>query len=148
MKNTTPLNACGSVEKLTMLYQNDSTHEKSLIAVEPYTEAEIAARNGFRPELKLFHPAGEMEQVLCNPGQIGIRVDPNTLLDGLCGTGVIITEAQARTLRELTADIRSLNSRKKTPEGPSIANGECCYSCGRVRKSRRGDCPYCGADAL
>ena len=133
---------------MKMLYRNDSTHEETLVEVrlDEIGLANNQYRKGVQPYIA--EAPGIHKTFTSGSRDINVRFDQNVLLYGRAGCGVILTDEQAEQLLALDAARRAENAAKRTSSAPSILSGERCYSCGHIRKSRRGDCPHCGADAL
>ena len=133
---------------MKMLYRNDSTHEETLVEVrlDEIGLANNKYREGVQPYIAEY--PGIHKTLTCGSRDIKVEVSQDVVLYGRAGCGVILTDEQEAQLVALDASRRAENAAKRVSAGPSIANGGCCYSCGHVRKSRRGDCPFCGADAL
>ena len=142
---------------MKMLYRNDSTHEETLVEVrlDEIGLANNKYREGVQPYIAEY--PGIHKTLTCGSRDINVEVSQDVVLYGRAGCGVILTDEQEAQLVALDASRRAENAAKRVSadwlglpraNGPSIANGGCCYSCGHVRKSRRGDCPFCGADAL
>ena len=133
---------------MKMLYRNDSTHEETLVEVrlDEIGLANNQYRKGVQPYIA--ESPGIHKTLTSGSRDINVRFDQNVLLYGRVGCGVILTDEQAEQLLALDTARRAENAAKRTSSAPSILTGERCYSCGHIRKSRRGDCPHCGADAL
>lgn len=137
--------------KKTILFMGGDTHEMSLVPVEidnsPYAQ-ELAAGG-----IKRFARAGESTRVQGGVERTVLSAplftDNSLDLGGACGSVRELTDEEALAIR-LASDeyVRERNARLAAQPAPSlIAQGLACYSCGRPRKVRNGECVYCGADA-
>ena len=137
----------------TILFMGGDTHEMSLVPVE-IDDSQFARQLAERGVTRLRR-AGESKRlqggversILSSP----LFTEESQKLDlgGAYGFVRELSEDEASQLRTASdAYVAQRNAKLAAQAPPSlIAQGRACYSCGRPRKVRNGECVYCGADA-
>ena len=137
----------------TVLFMGGGTHEMSLVPVEIDDSkfAQELAEGG----ITRLRRAGESERlqggvekdILSSP--LFTKENEKLNLGGAYGFVRELSEDEVNQLRTASnAYIAQRNAKLAAQAPPSlIAQGRACYSCGKPRKVRNGECVYCGADA-